>query len=119
MSDYRETAEQAIAAIEAAGERLAAACRQEMWLEDQRALVKALAIRRLMTTTNPDTEKPHSATSAEKVVETDAEYAAHRARQADAVVETIKARAAYEAAKRRADVAIDLGMLLSSAGGPG
>lgn len=114
MPDYT-TAEQAIVAIETAAERLAAAVRDEMQLEDQRPIMKTLAIRRLMQSENPETQKPHSASSAEKVVEADAEYAAHRARQHEAVVETIKARAAYESAKRRADVAIDLALALAGA----
>lgn len=48
-------------------------------LEDQRALVKDAAIQRLM---QPTTEgaKPLSATAAEKIVESDADYAAHLVR---------------------------------------
>jgi uncharacterized protein YajQ (UPF0234 family) len=116
VSDYVIIANQAIEAIEQAAERLALATKTEMELEDFRPILKSQAIRRLMATENPETGKPHSASSAEKVVEVDAEYAAHRRDQYNAVVETIRARGEYEAAKRRADVAIDLGMLL--AGGP-
>lgn len=107
MSDYVEAAEKAIAAIEAAAEGLANACRFEMQLEDQRPLHKAAAVKRIME------RDGLSATAAEKIVESDGQYATHRQIQADAVVETIRARAAYEAAKRRADVAIDMGMMLA------
>lgn len=115
MSDYRETAEQAVEAIERAAERLALASRMEMALEDERPIVKSESIRRLMATENPETSKPHSASSAEKVVESDGEYAAFRRKQYAAVVETIKARGAFEAAKRRADIAIDLALALAGA----
>lgn len=114
MTDYVETATGAIEAIEAAAERLANAVRMEMELEDQRPIVKSAAIQRLLQATNPETGKPHSASSAEKVVEADSQYDWHRQRQRMAVVETITARGAYEAAKRRADVAIDLGLALGT-----
>jgi hypothetical protein len=107
MADYVESAEKAIAAIEAAAERLGAACRDEMELEDERPIVKAAAVRRIME------RDGIAATPAEKIVETDGEYAAHRRRQYAAVVEKQRAFGEYEAAKRRADVAIDLGMLLA------
>lgn len=107
MSDYREGAEQAIVAIEQAAERLAVACKMEMILEDERPIVKALAVKRIMARDNL------AATPAEKIVESDMEYLDHRKRQYDAVVEKQRAYGAYEAAKRRADVAIDMGMLLA------
>jgi hypothetical protein len=108
VSDLIHDAEAAIVAIETAAERLAKAVRAEMELEDYRPIVKSQAIRRLMATENPETGKPHSASSAEKVCETDAEYSAHRRDQYAAVVETIRARAGYEVAKRRADLVIAL-----------
>jgi hypothetical protein len=100
MSDHRDTAEQAIAAIEAAASRLALACRDEMELEDERPIVKAAAVRRIME------RDGIAATPAEKIVETDQEYAAHRRRQYTAVVEKQRAFGEYEAAKRRADLLI-------------
>lgn len=118
MTDYVETANTAIEAIEQAAERLAIATRTEMELEDQRPLMKTLAIRRLMGMENPETQKPHSASSAEKLVEADPEYSAHRARQAAAVVETIKARGAYEAQRRRADLAVAMSEVSIALGGP-
>lgn len=75
----------------------------EMELEDNRAAHKQAAILRLIAGgPNPLTGKAHSASSAEAVVETDAEYAAYRALQRGAVVTTITAAGNYEAAKFRA-----------------
>lgn len=91
-----------IAEIERAAERLAIACRAEMELEDERPIIKADAVRRIMT------RDAIAATPAEKIVETDAEYASHRRRQYDAVVEKQRAYGQYEAAKRRADLGVAL-----------
>ncbi len=107
MSDYRETAEAAVGAIERAAVRLALATRNEMMLEDQRPIVKADAVKRIMQ------RDGIAATPAEKIVETDEQFAAHRREQYEAVVETIKARGAFESAKRRADIAIDLALALA------
>ena len=90
----------AVNAIENAAERLALAIKLEMTLEDERPLVKAQAVRRIMD------RDGIAATPAEKIVESDAEYLAHRKRQYDAVVEKQRAFGAYEAAKRRADLEI-------------
>lgn len=73
----------------------------EMELEDMRPRVKRDAIQRLMGHDNPLTNKPHSASSAEAVVETDDIYSRHRAKQRDATVDTIIGRAAYDAARAR------------------
>jgi hypothetical protein len=108
VTDYVETANTAIEAIERAAERLALASKIEMELEDRRPIIKAEAVARIME------RDSIAATPAEKIVETDPEYAAHRNRQAMAVVETIRAKGAFEAAKRRADVAIDMGLALGS-----
>lgn len=97
-----------IDAIEATAAALGLARAAEQALEDERPLVKSAAIRRLMGTENPETGKPHSASSAEKVVETDAEYMAHRRAQRDAVVATQEAWGRYEAAKQRAALAVQL-----------
>jgi hypothetical protein len=110
MTDYRETAEAAIEAIERAAERLAIAVQREMLLEDRRPLVKAEAVKRIMQ------RDSLAATPAEKIVESDDAYLAHRVEQYAAVVETIRARAAYEAAKRRADMSVDLAFALSGLG---
>lgn len=79
--------------IEQAAEQLATATRREMELEDERPLIKVSAIKRLM-----DIGAATSATAAEKIVEGDPEYAAHRVQQIDAVVARIRARGQYDAA---------------------
>ncbi len=85
-----------------AGTALAEAVATEQRLEDFRPEHKLAAIRRLMETANPANGKPHSASSAEAVVELDNEYALYRQRQRDAIQHTIKMRALYEAAKANA-----------------
>lgn len=107
--DFTAESNAAVAAIEAAAERLARATVEEMELLDARPLVKAEAIKRIMA------RDAIAATPAEKIVETDPEFAAHRRREAEAVVEKIRAEAAYETAKRRADVAIDMELLFANA----
>lgn len=87
-------------AIVTAGDRLAEAVAEEMELEEQRPLVKADAILRLLQHGTAT-----SATAAEKVVEKDAEYAAHRARQVVATVARIKAQAYFYACLTRAGLA--------------
>lgn len=88
-----------------AGDRLAEAKERELRLEDMRPAHKMDAILRIMQGTNPLTGKAHSASSAEAVVETDAEYAAYRAAQREATVAVIKARAYYECTIARARMA--------------
>jgi hypothetical protein len=117
VTDLIRDAEEAIVAIETAAARLAVAVRAEMELEDFRPIVKSQAIRRLMATENPETGKPHSASSAEKIVETDAEYSAHRRDQYAAVVETIRARGEFEASRRKADLAVALCEVTVALGG--
>lgn len=95
--------EQSIDALERAADRLGAAMRAEMELEDERSVIKPQATKRIMAR---DTV---AATPAEKLVETDEGYAAHRRKQADAVVEVQRARGAYEAAKLRARLALEFG----------
>jgi len=84
---------EALNALTRAGAALAEATCREMELADERALVKDAAIRRLV-----ETGQERSATAAEKFVERDAEYAAHRRKQYEAVVARITAQAAYEVA---------------------
>jgi hypothetical protein len=97
-----------IAQVQATGDELAAAIERVMQLEDGRALVKAEAIRRMVGTENPLNGKPHSASSAEAIVESDAEYAGYRKQQRDAEVEKHRAYAAYEAARLSARLAVEL-----------
>jgi hypothetical protein len=98
----------AIAAVEAAATAYGHACAREMELEDERALLKAAAVRRLMQTTNELTNKPHSASSAEAVVEIDREYATHRAQQRDCVVIKNMMYGQMKAAELRARRAVGL-----------
>lgn len=103
------TPEQAIAHVEIAGAAYATATAHETSLEDNRHVAKLDAMLRVMqTSTNALTGKPHSASSAEAVVEMDHEYAAYRANQRDAVRETIKARAAFYAAQYSAQLIVGL-----------
>jgi hypothetical protein len=82
-----------------AGDILAQATKDEMTLEDMRANIKFAAIERIMHSgDNPLTGKPHSASSAEAVVNLDPEYAGYLTQLRDAVARKIRARAQYEAA---------------------
>lgn len=90
---------EAIRAIVTAGERMALAHATVQNLADGRAIEKSFAIRRLMATMNDDTGKPHSASSAEKVVELDAEFMAYRRAERDAEIERHRSIAAFESAK--------------------
>jgi hypothetical protein len=93
------------AAIEAKAEVFADAVVREMELEDTRHHVKIAAIERIMKSgDNPMTGKPHSFSSAEALVNTDAEYAAHLEKQRDAARARILARGAYDAAIAAAKV---------------
>jgi hypothetical protein len=102
-----EQAERDIARIEDVARTLADAVNLCTQLEDNRALVKAAAVRRIMQTTNEETQKPHSATSAEKVVEIDPFYAEHRSAQREAEIAKQVAFAQYEAAKLTARLAVE------------
>ena len=108
MTTYATQAESSIGQIEEAAERVGMAVDAVLDLEERRPLVKSQAIRRLMGTENPETQKAHSASSAEKVVELDADYAAHREQQRAAEVEKIRAWAALDAAKLRAQLHVHL-----------
>ena len=92
----------ALAALEEAGHALGSARAWEMQLEDLRALVKRDAIERILQTENPLTHKPHSASSAEAIVESDVDYTLHRLNQRVAVIDVDTARGRFEAAKLRA-----------------
>lgn len=89
-----------VQAIIQSADALAIAVEREMRLEEQRPLLKADAIQRLM-----QHGAATSATAAEKIVEKDPEYAAHRELQVQAVVAVIRARGDYEAAKALARLA--------------
>jgi hypothetical protein len=98
--------QKARASIERIGDvaqRVASAMNRVAWLEDQRALVKANAIRRLV-----EEGKASSVTAAERIVESDDQYAAHRLEQRDAEIDKWAALGAWEAMRldARLDVAI-------------
>lgn len=95
----RDRANRAVVDVLTAARQLGEAVSTLQRLEDERPIQKSAAIRRLMQQENPETNKPHSASSAEKVVESDAEYLAHRTRQAEAEVAKHEAFGRYEAAK--------------------
>lgn len=91
-----------IAAIDAAASWVADALNTIARLEDERALIKPEAIRRIMES------RGIAATPAEKIVEADPEYAAHREKQRDAEVVKWAAAAAYESAKLTAKLDVAL-----------
>jgi hypothetical protein len=92
-----------IAAIEGAALNLALATDREMDMADQRALVKDAGIKRLMAAGTFG-----SVTAAEKGIEFDAEYMAHRKLEREAVANRIVMQAKYDAAKLRARLAVEL-----------
>jgi hypothetical protein len=110
-------AETEIDRIRNAAADLMEAVTHEAQLEDQRAMKKFDAIRRLMQTTNELTGKPHSASSAEAIVESDPEYAKHREWQRLATANTIRARAVLKAAEFRAELAVRAYSQLSTVDG--
>lgn len=97
---YTTTEDQVGTAIDAVIDSatvLAVARAKEMALEDERPLIKAEAVQRLL-----DSGVATSATAAEKVVEKDDLYMAHRQAQRRIVQEVQIAWGQYEAAKLRA-----------------
>lgn len=104
----RDTLGAAIIAVEAAAQKLAEAVRAEMALHSARGVKKSEGICRLLGTNNPENDRPHSATSAEKVVESDQLYADHLAACRDSVVARIRAEAEYESAKLTAQLLVRL-----------
>lgn len=106
-----ETIGSTLVAVEAAAERLAQAMAEELRLHSQKGVEKSAAICRLMGTPNAETDKPHSASSAEKVVESDAEYAAFLAKCRQSIVARVRAEAEYEVAKLGARCAVELAQI--------
>lgn len=78
----------------------------EMQVEDAKPLEKSAAIFRIMGTENPETKKPHSASSAEKIVEGEPQYEAFLRSRRKAVFEKLEASAALDAARFRVQAAI-------------
>lgn len=108
QDQWRVMAETAIEDYEREGGNYAERAGVELDLEAERPMLKDAAIRRIMGEVNPLTDKPHSASSAEKIVEGDAEYRAHLHRQRETVVEKNAAFTRMTAARLRAEMAIAL-----------
>lgn len=111
----REAAEVQIGTVEQTAADLGTARNHEQQLADRKPVEKAAAIRRIMATENPETGKPHSATSAEKVVETDDTYRGFLAQCRTATLETQLAWGRYEAAKLRAQLAVGFAVARAAA----
>lgn len=75
---------------------------EESRLEDERHGVKQQALLRIMATENSLTGKPHSASSAESVVQLDPTYAAYLARQREVVLQKNIEHGKTESARIRA-----------------
>ena len=85
--------ESAIARLREKGEAFAEALVAEQALEDERSLLKEMAIRRIME------RDKCSATAAKDIVRSDLEYMNHRIAQRDSVVRHYRAEAEFWAAK--------------------
>lgn len=104
-ADCTTTASEAIATFEAAALRFRAATVEEMLLQHTKPLAKHDAIVRLMATENALTGKPHSASSADALAESDSAYAAHLQQLRIVVTAKLKAEAEMTAAKLRVTLA--------------
>lgn len=94
-----KTSDALIHDIETATQSLLAAVLAEQTLEDNRINIKLAAITRIMAAgDNPLTGKPHSFSSAETIVGTDAEYQDYLERLRNAVRDRILAKGNYDAA---------------------
>lgn len=93
--------EKLIQAVEEAGRVLALRRQEEQTLEDERPALKAAIVSRLVT-------DGMSATAADKAASSAPSYITYRKRQSEAVMATQVAWAQYEAAKLRAQYAVNL-----------
>jgi tyrosyl-tRNA synthetase len=96
LTDTTLDLDAAIAAMHEVAESLGRARAREMELEDERALVKRDAVRRLV-----ESGAASSATAAEKIVEQDEEYAAHRRNQREQTIYVQTRWSRWEAARAR------------------
>jgi hypothetical protein len=94
--------------FERATESLATAFAREHETQSLKGLRKAEAIGRIIGTTDPLTQRPHSASSAEKVVEQDPEYFAFLAECRAAIVDRIRREGDYQGCLLRAQLSIRL-----------
>lgn len=104
--DFHQQGADAIAEYDRAAEEYADAVLREMTLDTDRHLLKRQIVARLLTEVNPETQKIHSATSAEKAVDVDAEYLAHLATAREVRGEKLEAERRMTAARLRASLAI-------------
>lgn len=82
-----------------ATEHYAQSVANEMSVEDGRTAVKMAAVQRIMAAgDNPMTNKPHSFSSAEAIVNTDRDYSDYLAKLRETVSNRILARGRYESA---------------------
>jgi hypothetical protein len=85
--------------IRNAAKNLSDAVRRQMTLEKDRAAIKLAAISRIIASgDNPLTGKPHSFSSADAVVHTDADYDNHLSQLVDATCNKLIAVGEYDAA---------------------
>lgn len=88
-----------------AAKQLSDAVRLQMTLEKEKAPLRLAAISRIVSAgDNPLTGKPHSFSSAEAVVHTDADYDAHLSKIIDATCDKLLAVGAYDAAIAEAHI---------------
>jgi hypothetical protein len=81
---------------------------QEMECDDHKPVVKHTAIMSILGTENVATKKPHTYSSAEAIVETDAGYAEFLKKRRDVIASKMKARGDMEAAAFRVRAALAL-----------
>lgn len=105
---WQVMAEDAISDYQHQGSLYADLAGEEMDREARRAIEKDAAIRRIMETNNPLTQKPHSASGAEKIVEADDQYAAFLRDGRTVVVDKNHTFTKMQTAKLRAEMAIAL-----------
>ena len=103
-----QVARNAIEAVRKAGTALAFAISHEAQLIREKPVRKVDAIRRIMQAENGLTGKPHSATSAEAVVETDPEYLVYLRQSTEAVVRRELTRVELVAARLEAQLHLAL-----------
>lgn len=105
----------ALLAVQAAAAKLGNAVSREQELHYMRGVMKSGAIVRLIGTPNAETQKEHSASSAEKVVESDGTYSEFLKSCRDSVVERIGAEAEYFVAQMNAQLAVKLATVTAGA----
>lgn len=98
--------EQAISRFMSASIALQHATRVEVEGERRKPVMRRNALLRLVGSLNPLTEKPHSASSAEPLVNDDAEFSAFLRGCTDAVIDRMAAETAVEVTRWHVELAI-------------